>query len=204
MTGNKKPGGLSWPRVPLRILLVGERGSGKTTIFLRAVRRLEEKGIRCGGAVCTKMLDVEGKVIGIEVSDLSGESPGPRLLARTDRVLDGPETGKYRFSFQGLDFGRNVLKRGAMYADVLFADELGPLEMRGQGFHNLFGLAEDPATPPMAIAVRPSLAEEVSRRMQPLPITVVEVTPSRRREALEDLVRILMGGVSYRKQQFYK
>jgi nucleoside-triphosphatase THEP1 len=180
------------PDTPLRILLVGERKSGKTTCCLTASRMLREKGLRPGGVVCPKLLDEDGEVIGIEVLNLLEDPPPKELLARTDRTLDGPSTGAYHFSEKGLRFGRESLEAGARLGDVVFADELGPLEMRGQGFANLIDIARSHSTPPMVIVVRTDLAADVCRELEPIPATVLEFESSQAGEIPSRLLEILL------------
>lgn len=178
-------------RKPLRILLTGERGSGKTTCCRRAAALLEARGVRCGGVLCPKILTADGEIEGIEILDLLGDPTAGRLLARAGPPLDGPRTGAYAFTEEGIRFGRQALERAATDADVVFGDEVGPLEMRGQGLVNLLELARNPDTPPFVLVVRRSLAQEVSGALAPLRTTRVEITPERRDEAPARLVELL-------------
>jgi nucleoside-triphosphatase THEP1 len=177
---------------PLRVLVTGDRGAGKTTLCLKAAEALRRHGTTCGGVACPKACDQAGRIVGIEVLDLAQEPPARRILARTNRALAGPSTGAYHFSKTGLKFGERALARAARDAAVLFADELGLLEMRGEGFTNLLALARDPAVLNMVIVVRPSLFEQVSTALRPMPLWIVEVEPSNRGQALDALVRILL------------
>jgi nucleoside-triphosphatase THEP1 len=179
--------------VPLRILLAGERKSGKTTCCLASARLLRGQGIRPGGVVCPKSCDDAGRVTGIEVWNILTDPPSREVLARTDRGMDGPSTGAYHFSQRGLQFGRDALEAGSRLGDVVFADELGPLEMRGEGFSNLLDLARNPSTPPMVIVVRRELASQVCKELEPLPVSVLEINSSNRDNTPPRLVDLLRG-----------
>ncbi len=176
---------------PLRVLLVGERESGKTTCCMSAAKLLRERGVVPGGVVCPKLWDKEGRVAGIEVMNILSEPPTREVLARTDRPLDGPCTGAYNFSQNGLQFGREALEDGARNGDLIFADELGPLELRGEGFSNLLELARALSTPPMIIVVRTELASDVCRELAPISATVVKISPSNRDETPAHLLDLL-------------
>ena len=176
---------------PVRILLVGERKSGKTTCCLHAARLLREKKVRPGGVICPKLFDDSGRITGIEVLDILNDPPSREVLARTDRGMDGPRTGAYHFSPRGLAFGRNALEAGVRQGNVVFADELGPLEMRGEGFSNLFDLARSPSTPPMVIVVRTDLASAVCKELEPIPATLLEINASNRDETPSRLLDLL-------------
>jgi nucleoside-triphosphatase THEP1 len=178
-----------------RILLVGERKSGKTTCCMTAARMLREKGLRPGGVVCPKLIDRAGEVIGIEALNLLDDPPSRAVLARTDVGMDGPSTGAYHFSEKGLRFGREALEAGARLGNIVFADELGPLEIRGEGFSNLIDLARNPTAPPMVIVVRRDLVSDVCKVLAPISTTVLpfnaskpEETPARLLELLQRLL----------------
>jgi len=179
------------PDRPLRILLVGERKSGKTTCCMTAARMLREKGLRPGGVVCPKLLDRAGEVIGIEALNLLDDPPSREVLARMDRGMDGPSTGAYHFSEKGLRFGRAALEAGARLGDIVFADELGPLEIRGEGFSNLIDLARTPSTPPMVIVVRRDLVSDVCEKLAPIPATLLQFSSSHPRETPARLLELL-------------
>ena len=180
---------------PLRILLVGERKSGKTTCCLHTAGLLREQGVRPGGVVCPKLFDETDRVTGIEVLNILSDPPSRAVLARTDGSLDGPSTGAYHFSQRGLAFGREALESGVRHGDVVFADELGPLERRGEGFSNLLDLARSPSTPPMVIVVRTDLASDVRRELEPIPATVVEINSSNRDKTPSRLVDLLRDSI---------
>lgn len=182
------------PARPVRVLLTGARQSGKTTCCMAAARLLRERGLRPGGVLCPKLLDDAGGIIGIEVWNLLSDPASREVLARTDRAMDGPRTGMYRFSQRGLRFGREALEAGAARADVLFADELGPLEMRGQGFSNLLDLARRHSTPPMVIVVRTELVAAVSRTLEPFSCLLLELRPENRDHAPPRLLELLLKG----------
>ena len=181
------------PDKPIRILLAGERKSGKTTCCTACAGMLRELGVRPGGVVCPKLLDRRGEVIGIEVLNLLDDPPSREMLARTEVVMDGPSTGKYHFSQKGLRFGREALEAGVRLGKVVFADELGPLEMRGEGFSNLLDLARAPSTPPMVIVVRRDLVPAVRRKLHPTPTTLFELKSFHPEEAPARLLALLRG-----------
>lgn len=175
----------------LRILLVGDRKSGKTTCCMTAAGMLREKGLRPGGVACPKLLDQAGEVIGIQALNLLEDPPSREILARTDRALDGPRSGAYHFSENGLRFGREALAAGAGLGEILFADEFGPLEMRGEGFSNLIDIARAPSTPPMIIVVRTDLVSDVREKLASVPTTLVRFESSHPGETPARLLELI-------------
>lgn len=185
------------PDRPLRILLAGDRKSGKTTCCMASAGMLREQGVRPGGVVCPKLFNHAGEVIGIEVLNLLDDPPSREVLARTEIQMDGPSTGMYHFSHQGLRFGREALETGIRLGDVVFADELGPLEMRGEGFSNLLDLARAPSTPPMVIVVRRDLVSDVCRELAPIQVTVLELKSLHPEDAPTRLLELLRGAFDW-------
>lgn len=114
---------------------------------------------------------------------------GERLrLAESDG--NGPsDSGRgYRFLPETIAAGRAALaKERINHADVVFIDEVGPLELRGEGW----APALDGVTAtrkPMVWVVRPGLVEEVRRRWLLQNAIVLEVSATAP-ESLAALVR---------------
>lgn len=176
-------------RDPVRILITGHRGTGKTSVCERAVEVLRKRGLLCGGVLTRKIVDAAGSIQRLQVVDLLPARPEERLLARTDGKTDGPWMGPFRFSCEGMRFGVEAIERALERADVVFADELGYLELRGQGFHNLLARILSPLTPPMVVVVRSALLEVVLERIQEVRPAVLEVTSASRDRLHEKIVQ---------------
>jgi nucleoside-triphosphatase THEP1 len=111
------------------VVATGRPGAGKTTVVQRVVQQLEERGQRAVGIVQPGTM-VDGHKTGFVVRDLvSGdESELARLVSRDD----GEHGTRFRFHPAGFALAAAALGR-ADRGDVLVVDELGPLELRGQG-----------------------------------------------------------------------
>ena len=57
-------------------------------------------------------------------------------LAGVKDEYPGPRVGKYCFNQEAIEFGNDAIERGAK-RDILIVDELGHLELAGQGFTRL-------------------------------------------------------------------
>ncbi|MEW6441800.1 MAG: nucleoside-triphosphatase [bacterium] len=175
----------------LRILVTGKRGAGKTTVCEKAAAILKDAGLRCGGVLTEKIVDQEGKIAGLRVRDLAD----PRrewVLARTDRPWDGPCVGPYRFSREALRMGREALERAVAESEVVLADELGHLELRGEGFSNLLPLLLSEAPLPVIAVVRTELLAEVRDRMGKAAPLVLRVAAPGRDQMPERLARAVL------------
>ena len=176
-----------------RIILTGDRGIGKTTACERTVRILRRRQVRCGGILTKKILDEQGSIQGIQVLDILSDPPRECLLARTDQDLGGPSTGRYRFFPEGLCFGNEALESGAVNANVLFVDEMGPLELRGEGFKDIPALIQFSKTPAIVVVVRKELATAVQKRFGHVDLDCLEITACNRDSLPQRLAELVCG-----------
>jgi nucleoside-triphosphatase THEP1 len=167
-------------------LLTGAVGVGKTTVSERVFGLARRRGLACGGLLAPAMVNSCGQKAGIwGVDILTGER---RILARTDRALDGPAVGPYSFDSEALEWAVSAVETALDLApsrprDLLIVDEIGKLEL----WHNI-GLA--PILPRLAsgevgrslVLVRDSLLAELQSRLGPVEQVVFEVHEDNRRE----------------------
>lgn len=167
-------------------LLTGPVGVGKTTVSERVVGLARRRGLACGGLLAPAMVNSCEQKTGIwGVDILTGER---RILARTDRALDGPAIGSYSFDSEALEWAVSAVEKALDLApsrpcDLIIVDEIGKLEL----WHNI-GLA--PILPRLAsgevsrslVLVRDSLLAELQSRLSPVEQVVFEVCEDNRRE----------------------
>lgn len=140
-------------------IIAGAQGSGKSTLAADLAQALRERGVKVGG-VSAPGLWAAGERDGFDVRDLAGGNSVP--LCRKSGPDSWTSQGPFRFSPQGLELGRKALAAAAAAADVIIVDEVGPLELRGEGWApELDVLAR--RGKPMAWVVRESLVQEVCR-----------------------------------------
>ena len=108
------------------IVVTGAIGIGKTTVCQKVIGIARIQGYRCGGVIARKNQNEDIIIEDIE----TGET---KTLASTDDICQGPRTAKYFFNPEGIDFGIQAIDRGTA-SDILLVDELGHLELRGEGF----------------------------------------------------------------------
>ncbi|HEY32784.1 MAG TPA: DUF2478 domain-containing protein [Dehalococcoidia bacterium] len=108
------------------IIVTGAIGIGKTTVCQKVINIARSQDHSCAGIITCKTQNDD-----ITIEDIqTGET---KILASTINVYHGPHTAKYCFDPEGIDFGIQAVDRGAT-ADILMIDELGHLELRGEGF----------------------------------------------------------------------
>jgi len=150
--------------------LTGRPGIGKTTFCLKLAEILRSEGISCGGVVSQEIKN-GGSRIGFEFVDLeTGE-----IFPLSSIYGQGPRVGKYRVNLNGITKAIAVVNGTS--ADVVFLDELGPLELKSPGFKQMVDrlLSSDR----VAVVV-------VHRNLAPN-FECIEVTMDNRETLLEDL-----------------
>lgn len=110
------------------IIIHGAIGAGKTRLAERLAATLEECKIRVGGIISPRIVDgVE--TIGYRVRNI--ETGEERPFASLDPP--GIPIGKFYLSEDALLFARAAIERAATIDEVVFLDEVGRLEIAGQG-----------------------------------------------------------------------
>ena len=110
----------------MNIIVTGTVGVGKTTVCEKVIQTAKSLGYSCGGIITYKAQNED-----IIIEDVkTGET---KALASVSNIYQGPRTAKYFFNPEGIDFGIEAIDRG-IASDILLVDELGRLELAGQGF----------------------------------------------------------------------
>jgi nucleoside-triphosphatase THEP1 len=108
------------------IIITGAMGIGKTTVCEKVVKIVRNSGYSCGGILTHKAANERLIVLDIQ----TGEKV---ILASTDNTFDGPRTPRYSFNPEAIKFGIGAINK-AIDSDVFIIDELGHLELDGEGF----------------------------------------------------------------------
>jgi len=116
----------------LYVLLTGRPGIGKTTVFMRVLSRLKEKGIRIAGFMCPEVREGRARV-GFKIVDIR-TGKWAWLALRSDKAVEMGKSGSLRIGKyvviedEALSVGLKALE-GLSGVDVLAIDELGPMEL---------------------------------------------------------------------------
>lgn len=133
---------------PKRITLItGTAGSGKTTVIMKVAEALKTQGYKIGGMTSReKRIDIAR--VGFEIQDLATQKQG--WLAHMNQP-SGPRIGKYRVNLNDLgNIGAKAITDAVQTADVIFIDEIGPMEFCSQGFRQAVLQAMDSGKPVVA------------------------------------------------------
>jgi molybdopterin-guanine dinucleotide biosynthesis protein A len=157
----------------VRLLVTGERGSGKTTWCREYIDRGRESGLSVGGILCPG-LEQQGQRVGSNAVDLLTDQDVPfARLSRNESSGEGEEVGDYTISRDGILFARAAIKRAIENrCDLVVIDEVGPLELSGKGLMPAVEFALASATN-VLIVVRSSLKEALQKRFAKYEFVVV-------------------------------
>jgi len=164
------------------IVVTGQIGVGKSTVCGKIVQMAKSKGDTCGGFLNYKSQD--GKII---IEDAG--SGDYTIFASLKPEYSGLSTGKFYFNPAGFDFGFKVLKEG-LTRDLVFIDELGRLEVKGEGFAGVFSLLAENEFNRAVVIIRKELLTELVPRFHLQP-TIFEVTLENRDRAAEEIIEVL-------------
>ncbi len=140
-------------------LVTGPVGAGKTTFLKDLVSELKKKGIKTAGLLAEGVIE-DGEKKGYRLVSVSDDEKKPfgYVKAKRGKV----STGKFTFSPDAVRWGEDVLWKGVVNGkDVLIIDEVGSLELKGQGWARAIEgiLKESPM--PQVWAVRYRLVDAV-------------------------------------------
>jgi nucleoside-triphosphatase THEP1 len=150
------------PREKLEVIIVtGKVNSGKTTILEKLALDEKSKGISPSGIIARGVFEGKTKV-GFDVKDLSTDISMP--LARIGRMADhGFSAGKYSFSTQAFKFAQRAILSFSSKG-VVFIDEVGPLELKGDGYADCLKVLLDSDISRLYVAVRSDILSEFSSK----------------------------------------
>ncbi|MFC2006989.1 nucleoside-triphosphatase [Chloroflexota bacterium] len=144
------------------IIVTGAIGVGKTTVCRKLIQAARSRGYTCGGILTCKAADKS-----IIVEDIqSGEK---ETLASISDEYDGPQTARYFFDPDGIDFGLQAIDKGTS-AEIFLVDEIGPLELRGEAFVSVIELIRTGKVRNCILVIRENLLAAFLPRLNTEPV----------------------------------
>ncbi len=166
------------------IIVTGAIGSGKTTVCRKLIEKIKNQGYTCGGVVTYKAPD---KSIVVEEVG-TGER---KMLASMDNIYGGPRTPRYFFNPEGIEFGIQAINRG-MTAEFLVVDEVGQLELGGEGFSNALEIIRSGKAKGCILVVRSNLLPAFQSRLGNIPLLVFETNMENRDRLPDEIASLLL------------
>ena len=146
------------------LLLTGTPGVGKTTVLMKTVSSLKEKGY-CVGGMISREARKGGTRVGFEILDLDSGRRG--WLAHVNQK-SGPQLGKYRVNMEDLDLiGAKAIADAVEKCGIIAIDEIGPMELFSKKFKEATRKALESRKPVLAVVhwkARDTLISEAKSR----------------------------------------
>jgi len=164
------------------IIITGPIGVGKTTVCKNVIEILKSAGYACSGILTPKVY-TGNEVAGISVIDIrTGKTES---LASIRDIYGGPIVGKYFFNPNGIRFGITAIEKG-ISSDFLLVDEIGHLELGGNGFIKALELIRLGAIKNFILVIRRELLSAYNAQLGVQPY-VFETTINNRDELPQDI-----------------
>ena len=164
--------------------MTGPPGFGKTSVLLRSVNGLRNRGYGIGGMISREVRE-GGVRVGFEIMDFSTEQRG--WLANINQPT-GPKISKYRVNLTDLDaIGVSSIIDAIRSADMIIVDEIGPMELASSAFRDAVTQAAESSKPLLGtihFGLRDSLVSSLKNRED---AEIFEVTYENR-ETLHNLI----------------
>ncbi|MEM2876059.1 MAG: NTPase, partial [Candidatus Bathyarchaeia archaeon] len=137
------------------IFVTGKPGVGKSTLIRKVSEKIKERGYSVGGMLTTEIRE-DGVRVGFSIIDLESGRMGILAHIRQD---EGPRIGKYKVNLNDLDsVGVKSVENAVEKADVVFIDEVGPMELKSRRFFEALMKAVS-SSKPLVATVHHSLTE---------------------------------------------
>jgi nucleoside-triphosphatase len=115
----------------MKIFLTGLPGCGKSTVLMKVIELLKERGLKVGGIV-TPEVRVKGKRVAFAVRDIYSGKEG--ILASVEQKT-GPRLGKYRVNLESFEkVALPALDFALKECDIVAIDEIGKMEFFSEKF----------------------------------------------------------------------
>jgi nucleoside-triphosphatase THEP1 len=162
-----------WLEAPVRIVVVtGPTGGGKTETVVTLADRLQSLGVPVSGFVQPGDFDEDRKT-GVRVRDVN--TGAETALATLGERTEGDFGTRFLFREEGFQLGAEALSRTGPGA-VVIVDELGPVELRGQG--HMPAVRSALAVPDLqgaVLVVRRALVPSLLAELEALDAVVVDI-----------------------------
>ena len=151
-------------------VITGERGAGKSRYCLELLKDLEKEGFSAGGFISPAVY-TDGIKTAFYTMDVRTRE---QRLCGTRTAQDRGTIGCWRMDVSVLEWG-NELLRNSIPCDVLFIDELGPLEFeKGKGYTEAFPVLKSSGYGRAYVVIRPECLDAFRQIMPEFDVITVE------------------------------
>ena len=170
-------------------IVTGEKEEGKTSSLVEIIEKLKSSGVRVGGFISPRIM-VDGKTIGYYIESVID---GRRQLLMTETEQNGfQKIGRFWLDPNVIKRVTSTIEEQALSPSVIFIDEVGRLEMEGQGWDEVLRSLLL-ANVVVVIAVRKAFVDEIMKHYSIINAVLyscgseeISLLPERLRKTLSD------------------
>ncbi len=177
-------------KLPPVIIISGNIQEGKTTFVEKVINRLARKELPAAGFLAKVIYDGD-KRTGYQLQDLSSDRS--ELLCTIEEHPDWEHYGKFYFNPNAQQVGNAILNSIPDEAKLIVIDEIGPLELGGDGWAPAIEQLVSHSSQPMIWVVREHLVEKIARKWTVGEIYHFKLHESPRAEEVEEVILKLSG-----------
>lgn len=174
--------------LPPIIIISGNIQEGKTTFVEKVINRLARKDVPAAGFLAKVIYDGDHRT-GYQLKDLS--SSQNELLCTINQHAGWEQYGKFYFNPNAQEMGKAILANIPEEAKVIVIDEIGPLELGGEGWALAIEKLVAQSSLPMIWVVREQLVEKIARKWTVGEIYYFKLNESPRAEEVEAVIMSL-------------
>ncbi len=173
--------------MPKVVIITGEKHQGKTTFVSRLTKILESHGKRAGGFIAPGKFE-DNRRASFNIVDLDSNTSKPLCSIHFE---SGEKAGPFRFDAGGQEMGHALLSPGKIaQKDFVVVDEIGPLELNGDGWaKSIDTLMLQPPGITLIFVVRKSLLEKVIAKWNLVQVKIVDIHSQGVEEVAQSLLK---------------
>ena len=180
-------------QIPEVVIITGDVHQGKTTFAQKIVADLQKQNIRIAGFFSVG-INENGMRTGFNLVDI--ESSRQIELCSDKKNEKLIKFGRYYFNSDAISLGNEILNLDNLSdKQLIVIDEVGHLELNGQGWSNAIENITGNITVPQLWIVRKSLVQKCSRRWNIGNAFIFDITESSIQEAESKLSEIISNSI---------
>jgi len=167
-------------------IISGETRSGKTTFLKSVIEDFKKDGKNIGGILALG-IDHKNERYGFEIENVA--TGQKTLLCSREPKPESINTGRFYFYKEGLNFGIQALTTNLDNIDWLVIDEVGYLELKGQGWFEAIEKAMKQTNLNMIWVVRKRILEEVLNQWPYFNFYVMNINKDKHSDLKEKIIK---------------
>lgn len=170
------------------IVLTGPKCAGKSTVLTRVAAYMKEKGLGVDGVISPRIWK-NGVRYGYNVINVA--TGAVNLLAAESDALEGEliKFCSFSFSKSAFDSGNSGII-GGLQSDLLIVDEIGNMELGGEGWGSSMPRVAERKKPTL-LSVRQDVVDKIHDKWGITPHAIVDVGVDGQDKAFDRIVGIL-------------